>query len=76
MATTGQRARVLKTVRNNGWWTLEQIAYATGDPQPSISARLREFRLAEYGGYEVSKRRLSSGVYEYRLKKVRVKQPA
>lgn len=68
---TRQRDRVLRLMRSGGWWTLQNLQDATGDPQPSISARLREFRRPEFGGYDVQKVRLNTGLYEYRLKRKR-----
>lgn len=59
-----QLTRVLKTVRNGKWWTLEQIEWNTGDPSPSISARLRDLRK---DGYIVEAKRLPNNIYKYKV---------
>ncbi len=49
------------------WQTLNQIALATGYPEASISARLRDLRKERFGSYEVKRRRLTpgGGTWEY-----------
>jgi hypothetical protein len=52
------------------WWTLRELAQATGHQEASISARLREMRSPEYGGHFVDRRRRGdpkAGCWEYRL---------
>ena len=50
---------------------LNAIANATGEPSPSISAQLRNFRKPSFQPvdaiYEVEKRYVSKGVWEYKL---------
>jgi len=48
--------------------SLAGIAHATGFPEASISARLRDFRRPKFGGYTVERRRGGfGGSHEYRL---------
>ena len=39
-----QGLRVWKLMSDQGWRTLKEISAATGDPEASVSARLRDFR--------------------------------
>lgn len=50
-----------------GSYTLRQIEVATGHPQASISARLRDFRKPQFGGHTVTRLRGESGRHYYGL---------
>ena len=66
----GQHRRVFDVMCDGVWRTLGEIQAWTGDPQASISARLRDFRKARFGGHCVDRRRRgedSRGLWEYRL---------
>tara|TARA_R110000824_G_scaffold6321_6_gene29286 strand:+ start:3922 stop:4326 length:405 start_codon:yes stop_codon:yes gene_type:complete len=63
-----QARAVFDAMRSGRWLTLRQISHATGAPEASCSARLRDFRKTEFGRYEVQRRRLKGqGLNEYRL---------
>lgn len=62
-----QLQRVGDVMADGRWLTLEKIGEATGDPQASVSARLRDFRKPKFGGHEVERRYVSEGLHEYRL---------
>lgn len=63
-----QARRVYDLMADRQWRTLAQIAEATGDPEASVSARLRDLRKIRFGGHTVERRRsLDSAVHEYRL---------
>lgn len=64
---TSQLARVRQYMQSVGWVTLHEIAQATGYPEGSISARLRDLRKARFGSHEVLRRRRSPGTFEYRV---------
>ena len=49
------------------WRTLDEISQATGFPQASISARLRDLRKARFGRYDVERRRRTQATFEYRV---------
>ncbi len=52
------------------WRTLREISDLTGDPEASISARLRDLRKAKFGAHTVNRRRRgdpTKGVFEYQL---------
>lgn len=64
-------ARQLTAVRllmlDGQWRTLGQIHDLTGYPESSVSARLRDLRKLKFGGYDVQRRRLSGGLFAYRV---------
>ena len=65
-----QLGRVFDVMRDGCWRSLREIAFATGDPESSISAQLRHLRKPRFGSYVVQKRRRGlpeSGCFEYRL---------
>lgn len=67
---TGQLWRVYRDLSRGGWFTLSEIAAATGDPQASISAQIRHLRKPRFGGHTIEKRprgERSRGLWEYRL---------
>ena len=64
---TAQFIRVFQAMGNGNWWTLSDLEKATGDPQASVSARIRDFRKEKFGGHTVERRRASAGQHEYRL---------
>lgn len=64
---------VFDLVKDHQWRTLREIAAATGEPEASISARLRDLRKVRFGGWIVDRRRRgdpSCGIFEYRLRPV------
>jgi hypothetical protein len=65
-----QAQRVFDALADGAWRTLREIAAKTGDPEASISARLRDLRKLAFGGHKVDRRRRGdpkAGVWEYRL---------
>jgi len=62
-----QFLRVLSMMDDGTWRTLAEISEATGDPEASISARLRDMRKDKFGGRIVERRRRMGGIWEYRL---------
>lgn len=63
----GQLLRVWHEVKDGRWLTLRAIADATGDPEASVSAQLRHLRKERFGGFEIDKRHVRDGLFEYRL---------
>lgn len=64
---SAQACRVVAHMAEGEWRTLGELAELTGDPEASISARLRAFRRPELGGWDVDRRRRPDGAWEYRL---------
>ena len=63
-----QQQRIFDVMKDGEWRTLSSIASVTGDPEASISARLRDFRKHKFGGYLVERRREDGGgLHGYRL---------
>ncbi len=65
-----QRALILAYMSNGAWWTLAELSEVTGFPEASISARVRDFRKAQYGAHEVDRERVAAGhgLFRYRLR--------
>ena len=63
-----QMRRVADVMGDSQWRTLREISEVIGDPEASISARLRDFRKPRFGALVVLRRRRDGkGLYEYRL---------
>lgn len=63
-----QARLVWDVMKDFQWRSLTEIAALTGQPEASISARLRDFRKPKYGHHEVQRRRIEgSGLFRYRL---------
>jgi len=58
---------VWRVMSDGEWRTLRELAAATGHPEPSVSARLRDFRKARFGGHDVERDYLADGLWRYRL---------
>lgn len=55
------------TARDGEWCTLRSLSYFTGDPEASISARIRDLRKPKFGGYTVQREYVARGLWRYRL---------
>jgi hypothetical protein len=64
---TSEFLRVFKLMRDGQWRTLKEISRVTGDSEAGISARLRDFRKAKFGSYQVERRYVTAGVWQYRV---------
>lgn len=67
-----QLLRVGHIVADGKWHTLRELSSRTGDPEASVSARLRDLRKRKFGGFTVERERLpgkdgKSGLWRYRL---------
>jgi hypothetical protein len=65
-----QMAEVAKCMADGAWRTLEELALATGNPEASVSARLRDLRKDRWGSWVVLRRRrgdAARGLNEYRV---------
>tara|TARA_Y100000310_G_scaffold93475_2_gene90966 strand:- start:6073 stop:6459 length:387 start_codon:yes stop_codon:yes gene_type:complete len=62
-----QMSRVVSALAEGAWRTLFEIARDTGDPEASISARIRDLRKPRFGKHTVDRRRREAGLFEYRL---------
>ena len=64
---TGQYLRVFSLMSDGDWHSLPGMSSATGDPEASISARLRDFRKQRFGGFEVKRERRAGNLWWYKL---------
>ena len=62
-----QAKRIWDLMVDGQWRTLAQISATTGDPESSVSARLRAFRKSRWGGNQVNRKRVSGGLFAYQL---------
>jgi hypothetical protein len=63
-----QTRRVYEAMKDGQWRTLGEIHRLTGDPEASISARLRDLRKEKFGGFNVQRQRRGNpkgGIWEY-----------
>ena len=60
-----QEQRVFTVMRDGAWRGLKEISALTGDPEASVSARLRGLR---HEGHTVERVYISRGLWHYRLK--------
>lgn len=63
----GLLGRVFAVVKDGRWWTLRRLAVEANGSEASVSARLRDLRKPKFGGYEVQRRYVVDGLWEYRL---------
>jgi hypothetical protein len=59
--------RVFRLMRDGQWRTLSEIARAVEGSEAGVSARLRDLRKPRFGGHGVERRRVSGGLWEYRM---------
>ena len=66
-----QLAAVWKFMFDGLWHTLAEISAAVGAPEASVSARLRDFRKAKFGGHFVDRQRVpnGNGLHLYRVRR-------
>jgi hypothetical protein len=65
-----QREKVFRVMSDGQWHTLGYLERVTGQPQASISARLRDFRKPKFGGHTVQRTYVRDGLWAYRLQVV------
>jgi hypothetical protein len=62
-----QMHRVFMVMRKEEWRTLGEISALTGDPEASVSARLRDFRKPKFGELTLNRKRVGPGLFAYQL---------
>ena len=69
LKTQLEKVRWLLTHPKGEWWTLSKLKARVGaGSEASISARIRDLRKKEFGGYRVEHRRRGvGGLWEYRV---------
>jgi hypothetical protein len=64
---TGQILEIYALMSDGRWRTLAAIESATGAPQASVSAQLRNLRKKRFGEHTIDRRHVGGGLYEYRI---------
>lgn len=64
---TLQHCRVLALMRDGQWRSLGEIRAVTGDPEASVSARLRDLRKPKFGGHTVNRKFICKGLWVYQV---------
>jgi hypothetical protein len=63
--------RQLDLVRNlladGEWWTIGELEQMLSQPAQSISARIRDLRKKEFGGFIIDREHIVDGIYEYKM---------
>lgn len=62
-----QLTAVRRFMSDGQWRLLAEIAAATGAPEASISARLRDLRKPKFGGLTVERDYVGDGLWQYRV---------
>lgn len=62
-----QREVIFELLRDGAWWTLKGLSDRSGFSPGSVSSRIRDLRMPEFGGSIIERRYVSKGLYEYRL---------
>lgn len=64
---TSQLDRVRDLMADGRWWTLKQVAANLNASEASVSARLRDLRKPRFGRYQVERRYVEKGLWQYRV---------
>lgn len=64
---TSQLDRVRDLMADGRWWTLKQVAANLSASEASVSARLRDLRKPRFGAYQVERRYVGKGLWQYRV---------
>jgi len=62
-----QLQQVLQILQLGSWVTLYSMASLIGASDAGISARVRDLRKSQHGGYNIIKRKISKSTWQYRL---------
>lgn len=63
----GQILDIFQVLQSGLWLSLQDIESKTGHPQASISAQLRHLRKPRFGSFQIDRRYVANGLYQYRL---------
>ena len=62
------RPQILFNLMKGGeWFTLQQLTELVGGSESGVSAAVRRFRRARYGGHTVNKQKISKNLFQYQL---------
>ena len=63
----GLLGRVRAILADGQWHTLPELSKAACGSEASVSARIRDLRKPEFGGFTVDKEFIGNGLWRYRL---------
>jgi hypothetical protein len=64
--TNHQLQRVFNAMKDQSWYTVQQVSSLVNGYETSVSSSMRDLRKAKNGGHTVERRRVD-GTYQYRL---------
>ena len=64
---SGQLRRVFLFMKDCQWHTLAAVAEAARGSEAGASARIRDLRKDKFGGHRVESKRISGGLWVYRI---------
>lgn len=64
---SSQLLKVEALMLDGKWRTLTHISIAVKAPESSVSARLRDLRKPRFGSHLIDRRRVTRGLFEYRM---------
>lgn len=62
-----QQVRIVRVMQDGEWHTLSEMSDKTGDPEASVSARIRDLRKEKFGGHSVVREYVGKGLWRYRM---------
>ena len=62
-----QAQRVWNVMADGRWYSLREIAAKCGDPEASISARIRDLKKPQFGAFKVESICVKRGLWRYKL---------
>jgi biotin operon repressor len=64
-----QQKDVYNIMKDGHWHPLHELARDTMHPEASVSARIRDLRKSQFGGFDIERvRNKNSGLFYYRMK--------
>ena len=65
MRSQVEKVKWLMTHPRGQWWTLSELASASGASESGVSARIRDLRKEKHGTLPVASRRSQNGLWRY-----------
>ena len=62
-----QMAAVMREMADGAWYTLHELSLATGAPEASVSARIRDLKKARFGSHKIESQYVRRGLWQYRM---------
>ncbi len=59
--------KVYDAMADGRWWSLHELSLRSGVSELSIGSRVRDLRKEKFGSFRVDQRRVSGGLYRYKL---------